>query len=154
VKIAEADILLIPGYSGAAPQHWVRRWQEKMATARVVEQREWLKPRRKDWVDTLRAAVEAATRPVVLVGHSLGAILVAHAAPVLPKGTVRGAFLVAPSDWDRPGLVPGFDGDDFRPVPRMPLPFPTRVVASRNDPYCDFAVARALSQSDGRGSPR
>lgn len=149
MKIADADILLIPGYANSDPGHWMRRWEEKMANARVVEQDNWFTPSKKVWMETLLAAIEAAERPVVLVAHSLGCILVAHGAHVLPKDKVKGAFLVAPSDWDRPGLVPAFDGGDFVPVPRMPLPFRTHLVASQNDAYCDFEVAKGFAHSWG-----
>jgi predicted alpha/beta hydrolase family esterase len=121
LKISETDILLIPGYGKTLPGHWLLRWQDKMPTARVVAQRELQRPNKKDWVDTLVKEVEACQRPVVLVAHSLGCILVAHAAHAL-KDKVRGAYLVAPSDWDRDGLVSEFDGGDFKPVPTHPLP--------------------------------
>ena len=149
MKTAEAEILLIPGFGDSSPGHWMRRWADKISTARVVEQDNWWTPSKKVWMETLLAEIERATKPVVLVAHSLGCILVAHGAHVLPKDKVRGAFLVAPSDWDRPGLVPEFDGGDFVPVPRMPLPFRTHVVASRNDDYCDYAVAHDLATAWG-----
>jgi len=148
VKISDTDILLVPGYGKTLPGHWLLRWREKMANARVVEQTELQAPEKKVWVDKLVADVEAATRPVVLVGHSLGCILIAHANHRL-KGKVRGAYLVAPSDWDRDGLVKEFDGGDFKPIPLAPLSFRTHLVASRNDPYCDFARAEHFAKAWG-----
>jgi len=148
VKISEADILLIPGYGATLPGHWLFRWRDKMATARVVKQVELHQPSKKEWLETLVREVEAAERPVVLVAHSLGCILVAHGAHAL-KGKIKGAYLVAPSDWDRKGLVPEFDGGDFVPVPGDPLPFHAHLVASRNDPYCDYERAQALAKAWG-----
>ena len=39
--------------------------------------------------------------------------------------------------------------DSYLPVPREPLPFPSTVIASRNDPYCDFDVASDLGGAWG-----
>lgn len=149
MKISDTDILLVPGYGDTAPGHWMHRWQAKMATAWVVEQKDKFHPIRKVWLDTLLARLDKTTKPVVLVGHSLGCILIAHAIHVLPKDKIRGAYLVAPSDWDRPGLVEGFDGGDFVPIPRQPFPFPAQLVASRNDPYCDYDVSLELARAWG-----
>lgn len=148
MKISETDILLVPGYGKTLPGHWILRWQDKMDTARVVKQKELHRPSKKDWLDTLVSEVDAARRPVVLVGHSLGCILIAHGAHAL-KDKVKGAYLVAPSDWDREGLVEEFDGGDFKPIPKDPLPFTAHLVASRNDPYCDYERAEAFSKAWG-----
>lgn len=148
MKISETDILLIPGYGKTLPGHWLLRWRDKMPTARVVKQKELVAPSRKVWQETLVKEVEACARPVVLVAHSLGCVLVAHAATAL-KDKIRGAYLVAPSDWDRDGLVAEFDGGDFKPVPLNPMPFQAHLVASRNDPYCDYARAEAFAKAWG-----
>ncbi|NVK35553.1 MAG: serine hydrolase family protein [Rhodobacteraceae bacterium] len=148
MKISETDILLIPGYGKLLPSHWMLRWQEKMANARVVKQKKLRTPSKKDWLETLVKEVEACERPVVLVAHSLGTILVAHGAHVL-KDKIRGAFLVAPSDWDRDNLVSDFDGGDFRPVPTDPLPFRSHVVFSQDDPYCTVERSHTFASAWG-----
>lgn len=148
MKISETDILLVPGYGKTLPGHWLLRWRDKMPTARVVKQKELQAPVKKTWLNTLVEAVETAKKPVVLVGHSLGCILIAHGVHVL-KDKVQGAYLVAPSDWDRDGLVDGFDGGDFRPIPQDHLPFPAHLVASRNDPYCDYERAQTFATAWG-----
>jgi predicted alpha/beta hydrolase family esterase len=38
---------------------------------------------------------------------------------------------------------------DFSPAPRQPLPFPTILVASRNDPYASFDTASGLAEAWG-----
>src|SRR3546814_16327297 len=50
MKASDADILIIPGYTSSGPDHWQSRWQEKLSTARRVEQAEWVKPVKDDWV--------------------------------------------------------------------------------------------------------
>lgn len=76
----------------------------------------------------------------MLVAHSLGVTTVTHAAPLLPQGSVKGAFLVAPPADEALG------GGEFAPTPAAPLPFPSLLVASRTDPYgpYDFAETKAL----------
>lgn len=148
MKIADTDILLVSGYGDTPPDHWMQRWQAKMANAWIVEQKNWHQPVRKDWEDALLKRLEKTTRPVVLVGHSLGCILISHMGHKL-KGKVKAAYLVAPSDWDREGLVKEFDGGAFKPISLDPIPFRTHVVASRNDPYCEFARAELFAKSWG-----
>ena len=92
--------------------------------------------------------IDACTRPVVVVGHSLGSILIAHGAQAL-KGKILGAYIVTPSDWEREGLVETFDGGNFVPLPKETLPFPAHMVASRNDPYCTFERSRNFATSWG-----
>ncbi len=147
MKVKDADILFVPGHMGSGPDHWQTRWQSKLSTARQVEQEDWSNPAREDWVDTLVVAVNAAQRPVVLVAHSLGVPTVVHAAPLLRR-PVAGAFLVAPPDLADPAIRPK-QLTRFGPYPLEPLPFPSILVASRNDPYCSFAAAEAMAEAWG-----
>ncbi|MBL6431495.1 MAG: alpha/beta hydrolase [Alphaproteobacteria bacterium] len=142
MKISEADILLIPGYGDTPAGHWMHRWAEKMPTARMVDLGNPHRPVRKTWVEAVTQAVRAAERPVVLVAHSLGTNTVVHAAHALPKDTVKAAFLVAPTDLSRDAPKPAFEIADFLPLPKGPLPFPARIVASRSDPHCAFETAK------------
>jgi predicted alpha/beta hydrolase family esterase len=140
MRTSDCDIVIVPGYTGAGPDHWQSRWQRKLSTTRRVEQDDWSRPVRDAWVARLRETVAACRRPVVLVAHSLGVITVVQAAPLLPHGVVRGAFLVAPADVEDPDVIPEMD-PSFAPVSRNPLPFPSLLVASRSDPYCSFERA-------------
>jgi len=145
MKASETEILIVPGHTNSGPDHWQTRWQSRLASARRVEQADWSTPVREDWVQRLVEEVEAATKPVVLVAHSLGVAAAIHAAPHLGK-KVAGAFLVAPPDITNPDTSPKHLMA-FGPYPREPLPFPSLVVASRNDPFGtyehadDFAAA-------------
>lgn len=140
MKTAEADILIIPGFGDSGPGHWQTRWEEKLSTARRVIQPDWNRASRAQWAGAIAEAVNAAEKPVVLVSHSIGTAAVPHAAPLFAPGKVAGGFLVGLSDWNREELLPGV-AHDFAPLPRDPLPFPSLLIASRNDPYCDFEVA-------------
>ncbi len=148
MRSSDADLLFVPGWSGSGPGHWQSRWQAKLSTAQRVEQDDWYKVERAGWSARLVAAAAAATRPVVLVAHSAGVAAVAHAAPLLPAGIVRAAFLVATPSERAMRAIPGMD-PAFTPFPRDPLPFPSVLVASRTDPYCPFEEAADLGNAWG-----
>jgi uncharacterized protein len=148
MRIAEADILILPGLGGSGPGHWQLRWAEKMSTSAIVEQAEWAEPDPQDWIDTIVKAVELAERPVVLVAHSIACIALVQAAPRFPEGKVRGAFLVAPPDIEGHPDTPE-EADAFGDVPRDPLPFPSLLVASSTDPYCTLEEAAAFAGAWG-----
>ncbi|MFG1358487.1 RBBP9/YdeN family alpha/beta hydrolase [Xanthobacter pseudotagetidis] len=142
MKSSDVDILLVPGWQGSGPDHWQSRWERALSTARRVAQADFDAPDRDAWTARLVEEVARATRPVVLVAHSLGVPTVVHAAPSFPKGKVAGAFLVAPPDLAAaraPELA------SFAPVPTDPLPFPSVLVASRTDPYCAYDQAEGFA---------
>lgn len=147
MKVKDADILIVPGYTGSGPDHWQSRWEAKLSSARRVEQAEWSKPVREDWTTTLANAVNAAEKPVVLVAHSLGVPTLVQALPLFRK-PVAGAFMVAAPDVANPAIRPKHLMT-FGPYPRDPLPFPSITVASRNDPYCAFEVAEDIASAWG-----
>lgn len=147
MKASDADILMIPGYTGSGPEHWQTRWKAKLSTARFVEQDDWDNPDRNAWRDRIAQQVNAATKPVVLVAHSLGIPALMNAIPRLEK-EIKGAFLVAPPDLDSPNLAPA-SLKTFGPYPRDPLPFPSITVGSNNDPFCELAVAEDLAAAWG-----
>ncbi len=148
MRISEADLLLVPGLGNSGPGHWQRRWNERIDTARIIEQANWDAPSGEDWTATIQRAILMATRPVVLVAHSLGVTAVVHVARRLTDTKVRGAFLVAPPDLEDEGRPPA--AAPFAPVPRDPLPFPSMLVASSNDPYC--SIDRAVEMATCWGS--
>ncbi len=147
MKIADAEILIIPGYTNSGPDHWQTRWERKMSTARRVEQAEWSKPLREDWVARVAEEVNKAEKPVVLVAHSLGVPATIHAIPEFKKH-VAGAFLVAPPDVTNPAIRPKHLMT-FGPYPRDPLPFPSIMVASRNDPFGTYDHAGDIANAWG-----
>jgi uncharacterized protein len=148
MKTADVDILMIPGWTNAGPQHWQTRWVKGLKTARRVEQADWDTPQIADWVANIVAAVEAATRPVLLVAHSCGVSAVVHAAPLLKPGAVIGAFLVAAPDLDECDIWPTTHGG-FAPVPTHRLPFTALLIASTTDPYCSLERATTFAADWG-----
>lgn len=148
MKIADTDILILAGLQNSGPGHWQRRWQDKMSTAQWVEQEDWNNPSREDWVEQLTRAIMMATRPVVLVGHSLGVPTIVHTAARLTDTKVRGAFLATPPDLDGNAKV-SEEILDFANVPRDPLPFPSLLIASTNDEVCSVEAAAVMANCWG-----
>lgn len=142
------NVLLLPGWQNSDPDHWQSRW-EALYGYRRVDQHDWMTPRRGDWIAQIEDVILACDGPVVLVAHSLGCILTAAWAE-LSRSTslVQGALLVAPGDPEREELSLQLPGG-WAPIARQRLPFPAVLVASRNDPYCDFTKAMGLAESWG-----
>lgn len=144
-------LLILPGLYNSGAGHWQTLWETHWPNARRVQQANWDRPHRPDWVAALDVAIAAAEGPVILVAHSLGCALTAwwagehQAAAHAHK--VTAALLVAPPDIERadfPEFVTG-----FAPMPRAVLPFKTIVAASSNDPWCALPAARALAAAWG-----
>ncbi|MFP5078371.1 RBBP9/YdeN family alpha/beta hydrolase [Rhizobium sp. YIM 134829] len=138
------DTLILPGLNGSPPGHWQAHWAAEQPGARMLIQEDWACPRLEDWLARLEDALSGLDA-VWLVAHSLGAILAANLADRLSAAKVKGALLVAPSDLDHvealhPCIV------RFGTMPTRRLPFPSVVVASRNDPYMPFDAARHYAQ--------
>ena len=79
MKIRDANILIVPGYTNSSPDHWQSRWEANMANAKRVIQAEWSKPVREDWIAEVRTAITASDKPTVVVAHSLGVASSVHA---------------------------------------------------------------------------
>ncbi len=140
-------VLVLPGWKGSGPGHWPMRWVAAHGYS-VVEQHDWQRPLRGDWLMRLEEAVIDAPSEVALVAHSLGCQQVAAwAAYSRNSARVRAALLVAPADMQTPVLSQALPS--WSPEARQRLPFKTVVVGSENDPYCSLASAQALAMSWG-----
>jgi uncharacterized protein len=140
-----ARILVVPGLGGSGPGHWQTGLERSFPGTARIEQDDWDRPHRDKWVARLVGAV-AQFPDALLVAHSLGCILIAHAALEYPDLPISSALLVAPADVDSAEHTPDHLRS-FAPIPRLPLPFPAVTVASTNDPYMAFARARELADA-------
>ena len=138
--------LFVPGWSGSGPQHWQSHWKRELANASRVEMPDWLEPRREDWLTTLDRAIRSASEPPILVGHSLGCVAIAHWASLV-QCRVHGALLVAPADVDREACPEQLRA--FAPLPRVRLHFPSRIVASDDDPYTTLTRVQQIAHDWG-----
>jgi len=141
------SVLIMPGWLGSGPNHWQMQWAREHGYA-VVEQNDWQRPRRGDWLARLDEVIIDTPGSLVLVAHSLACILVAAWATFSRHtARVQGALLVAPGDVERPELSDRLPG--WAPISRQPLPFKSILVGSQNDPYCRADRAQALAQDWG-----
>jgi predicted alpha/beta hydrolase family esterase len=146
MRISELDILIIPGLGGSGPDHWQTRWSQKLSTARVVAQEDWERPARAAWVGAILREIDLSTRPVALIAHSLGALAAAGALAERNEEKVKAAFLVAPPDLDNPGLAGATVDPLFKEkAPQAALQVPGVLVASRSDPFAEWAFAERLA---------
>lgn len=124
------QVLTVPGLHGSGPGHWQSRWEQRFPDWQRVEQHDWSRPSLPLWAERVSEGVmraqRVAARGAVLVAHSFGCLASLRQAALDPVG-IAGALLVAPADPDKFGVA--------ALLPAYRLPFPTILVASRNDPW-------------------
>jgi uncharacterized protein len=133
--------LIVPGLDGSPAPHWQHWWVTTDPRAILVDLSDPAHPAPAVWETELASAI--LHHPgCVLVGHSLGAVLVARLMTIWPHLKVRAALLVAPAETH---------GDDrighFGAIPELPLDIPSTVVASRNDPWMSIGRSRHLARA-------
>jgi uncharacterized protein len=142
--------LVVPGRGVPFADHWSRGWVNDYPEFTWAPEPPGPPFVATDRVAALHAAISADDEPAVLVAHSAGCLIVAVWASE-HTGPVRAALLVTPP-YVEPGWAPeapetfdGFAGT----VPRRPLPFPSILVASRDDPMATFEQFRAYAHDWG-----
>jgi len=138
--------LVLPGYGNSGPEHWQSLWEAAHPAFRRVEQRDWQRPVCADWLAALEQAVAASGPDTLLVAHSLACLLVAHWAAQTQQ-RVRAALLVAVPDPQGPSFPAQVQG--FESMPMRPLPFPSLLVASSDDPYASLEHSQACAGAWG-----
>jgi predicted alpha/beta hydrolase family esterase len=142
-----SNVLILPGWENSGAAHWQTLWEQRHGYVRV-EQHDWMKPLRGDWLARLEDMVLSRDEPAVLVAHSLGCLLVAAwSARSFNTRRVKAALLVAPGDAERPAIREQLP--TWSPIDLTALRFPSVLVASRNDPFCDFERARLFAHAWG-----
>ena len=144
MRSSDCDLLIVPGQGGSGEEHWQTRWQKKLITAWRVEQADWERPNKELWVNAIIQSVEQSTKPVILVAHSMGVLACVAAMHEVKNTTIAGAFLVAPAS---KGYVISTDTVDhaFATISHAPLPVPSTLIASHNDPFCPFLEAEEMA---------
>jgi hypothetical protein len=142
-KLRRAFVLTVPGLDGSGPEHWQTLWERRLNRCERVQMGDWAYPERSKWVRRLDQEVRSSPAPVLIAAHSLGCVTVAWWAKerwsLGNQDRVIGALLVAPPDVERGKSRERMES--FSPLPREPLPFPSFLVASRNDPYASFETS-------------
>ena len=146
-KLRKTLVLTVPGLDGSGPEHWQTLWERKLDRCQRVQMGDWAFPERTKWVRRLDQEIRNAPAPVLIAAHSLGCLAVAWWAKerwsLGSQERVIGALLVAPPDVERgPGRV---RMASFAPIPREALPFPSLLVASRNDSFASLHTAARIA---------
>lgn len=146
-KLRKTNVLIVPGIDGSGPEHWQTQWERRLGRCERVQMGDWAYPERSKWIRRLDQEIRISNAPVLIAAHSLGSLTVAWWAKerwsLGNEERVIGALLVAPPDVER-----GYSRErmeSFAPIPREPLPFPTLLVASRNDPYATFDTSSRIA---------
>ena len=135
--------LLIPGLDGSAAPHWQHWWAATDTQALMVDLSDPSRPDPARWEAELAGTI--LRHPgAVLVGHSLGAVLITRVLATWPQLNARAALLVAPAE---PAGQPRIAS--FAPLCEQRLHLPATLVASRNDPWMRFQRARQLANAWG-----
>ena len=159
--------LILPGWQNSGPEHWQSIWHHELGASRV-EQHDWMRPLRGDWITRLEDevlsinerspqdshrlpaenALKNGEKDILLIAHSLGCHLVSAWA-ALSKQThrIKGALLVAPPDAIRENFPQELKS--WRPPVLQKLPFPSICVVSANDPFCDLEPGKDMAASWG-----
>ncbi len=142
-----ANVLTLPGWHGSGAGHWQSRW-ERSHSYRRVEQHDWIRPLRGDWIARLEDVLLQCDQPAVLVAHSLGCLNVAAwAAHSRHTRLVKAALLVAPPDVEPVAMRSQLPS--WSPIPMKKLPFKTLLLASSDDPYCAPERCREFAEAWG-----
>ncbi|ETA03461.1 alpha/beta hydrolase [Frankia sp. B2] len=135
--------VFIAGIGNSGPEHWQYMWYKRAGNGVWVDHESWDNPVRDAWVKDLDDVLTAIDGPKILIAHSLGCTLVTEWACEHADDAITGAFLVAVPDVGGPRFPTGAVG--FGPPRHDPLPFPTVIVASENDPYGSLAHSVAAA---------
>lgn len=139
--------LIIPGLGGSGEGHWQRWWANYDPQAELVEQDDWEQPDLTQWLYRLSIAVRR-NPGAILVGHSLGALLIPHLAARVSGLDIGAAILVAVPDAEQHVALRNKAGS-FAPIPRQPLPFRSITVASSNDRLMEVGRAEEFAKAWG-----
>jgi len=147
--------LIVPGLRDHVAEHWQTLLEQQLLNehkkACSVPPLEHDKLSRDARVAALDRALAEIDGPVILVAHSAGVMITVHWAQQHNR-PILGALLAAPADLESP-FPDGYPTTDalrengWLPIPRHPLPFPSIVASSTNDPLgrfdrvCEFANA-------------
>jgi uncharacterized protein len=150
----EATVVLVPGLRGHVERHWQTRLAASLPGARTVRPLGRTDAGLQARVTLLDQVVQDVAGPVILLAHSAGVLVTAHWAARYSPTRVVGALLATPPVFaaELPPEYPSIDqlrAHGWLPIPRLPLPFPSIVAASSNDPLGNPVQLRSLAASWG-----
>jgi predicted alpha/beta hydrolase family esterase len=150
---ATPTILIVPGLRDDVPEHWQTLLEAKLPKVACVPRVKQDKLSCAAWIAELDRSLARIEGPIILVAHSGGVMMVVHWVQRHQR-PIRGALLAAPPDFESP-LPEGYPTQEllrqngWLPIPRAPLPFPSIVAASTNDPLGRYERVAALATAWG-----
>ena len=148
-----STVLFVPGLRDHVADHWQTLLAAELPGSRTVEPLTEDKLSCAARVEALDRAIAAIEGPVLLAAHSAGCLMVAHWA-MTHRRPIAGALLATPADVERP-LPEGYptlealSANGWLPLPRAPLPFPSLLAASSNDPLAALDRSYGLARDWG-----
>jgi hypothetical protein len=146
-------VLIVPGLRDHVAEHWQTLLQARLSKTASVPPLEHDKLSCAARVAALDQAIAKIDGPIVLVAHSAGVMITVHWAQRHNR-PIQGALLATPADLEVP-MPAGYPALDvleehgWLPLPREPLPFPSILCASRNDPLAGFDRAAGMAADWG-----
>jgi predicted alpha/beta hydrolase family esterase len=146
-------VLLVPGLRDHMPDHWQTLLERRLPKVETVPRMDKDKLSCAAWVAMLQVSLAEIRGPVVLVAHSAGCMIVVHWAQTHCRA-IKGALLATPPDFESP-MPAGYPSqavlrdNGWLPTPRAPLPFPSIVAASTNDPLGRLERVASLASAWG-----
>ena len=138
---------IVPGLGNSGEDHWQTHFEHAGPNFQRINQQEWDTPVCDEWITTVDQALSGYDlSKVVLIGHSLGCLTIAHWARKFGR-RIKGALLVGPSDFEAPQYT--FQATGFAPIPLEKINFKTIVVASTNDPWVSMERAAFFAKNWG-----
>lgn len=147
--MADSSFLIVPGLRDHVDNHWQTLLAEKLPNAFTVPPLDADKLSCAARVEAIQRVLGKIDGPVIVVAHSAGVMMVAHWAQRY-SGQIKGALLATPADVESP-FPAGYPSTEvlqangWLPIPRQPLPFPSILAASRNDPLASFERLEQLA---------
>lgn len=147
-------VVIVPGLRDHVPDHWQSVLADTLDQVRTVPPLEHSTLDLAARVAALETEVAGISGPVVLVAHSAGVLITVHWVVQHHRRQIRGALLATPPDLDTPMPDGQITPDELHrhgwlPTPRVPLPFPSIVAASTNDPLARFDRVAGLAECWG-----
>jgi predicted alpha/beta hydrolase family esterase len=139
-------IIYLAGINNSGPGHWQNFWFQRLGGA-WVEHRDWDHPQGGEWIADLETVLTSNPGPKIILAHSLGCLLLSQWAMDHQDAGILGAFLVAPPDVL--SLAFPREAKGFKASLAARFPFPSAIMASRNDPYATFEYTRLLAAQWG-----
>ena len=152
--MSDATVVLVPGLRRHVEDHWQTRLAASLPGARMVQPLGRTDAGLQARVTLLDQVVQDVAGPVVIVAHSAGVLVTVHWAAQYSPTRVVGALLATPPVLaaELPPEYPSIEqlrAHGWLPIPRMPLPFPSIVAASSNDPLGNPVRLLSLAASWG-----